>query len=260
MSFLPENYEPPRSSNFYFKIQDGENRIRILTAPVLGWEDWQEKKPIRFTYDNKPQKSIDPKKPVRHFWAFVVYNYADQKIQIMHITQATIRKAIEGLCKDSDWGDPYNYDIKVLKSGEGVDTEYSVNPVPHKPVDPSIIEMFNENRCNLNALFTCDDPFALHWEEYTPLGVSGNKVKIKKTISQERADKLVELLSNCTQDYTKKLWATLSKPPLSIQNISMIPEDLFDKIETAALNNQKEKIDPEEIKDLEDQFEEAMGG
>lgn len=242
MSFLPENYESPKSSNYYFKLQDGENRIRILTAPIIGWEDWQEKKPIRFTYDNKPQKPIDPKKAVKHFWAFVVYNYADQKIQIMQITQATIRKAIESLCKDSDWGDPYAYDIKILKSGEGVDTEYSVNPVPHKPLDPLIIEMFNENRCNLNALFTSEDPFAKHWETHTPLGILGNKVEIKNTISEEQAIELRDLLFECEESYVNKLWDTLKKPPIGIKNndISQLPSHLYGRIKTAAMENKKE--------------------
>lgn len=242
MSFLPENYESPRSSNFYMKLQDGENRIRILTAPVFGWEDWQEKKPIRFTYDKKPHKSIDPKKPVKHFWAFVVYNYAEQKIQIMQITQATIRKSIESLCRDSDWGDPYDYDIKIVKSGEGVDTEYSVNPVPHKPVEPSIIELFNENRCNLNALFTAEDPFASHWEEYTSLGVSGNKAEIKNTISEEQAKELTTLLYECEKSYLNKLWDTLKKPPIRLTNndISQLPSHLYGRIKTAALENRKQ--------------------
>lgn len=242
MSFLPENYESPKSSNYYFKLQDGENRIRILTAPIIGWEDWQEKKPIRFSYDNKPAKSIDPKKPVKHFWAFVVYNYADQKIQIMQITQATIRKAIESLCKDSDWGDPYAYDIKILKSGEGVDTEYSVNPVPHKPTDPSIIEMFNENRCNLNALFTSEDPFAKHWETYTCLGILGNKVEIKNTISEEQAIELRDLLFECEESYINKLWDTLKKPPIAIKDndISKLPSHLYSRIKIAAMENKKE--------------------
>ncbi len=91
MSFLPENYESPKQSGQYMKLADGDNRIRILTRPVMGWEDWQDKSPVRFAFDNKPLKSIDPKKPIRHFWAFVVYNYNEQKIQILNITQATIR-------------------------------------------------------------------------------------------------------------------------------------------------------------------------
>lgn len=244
MSFLPENYESPKSSNFYMKIQEGENRIRILTAPIMGWEDWQDKKPVRFTLDQKPPKSFDPKKPVRHFWAFVVYNYIDQRIQILHITQATIRKSLEALCKDSDWGDPYAYDLKIIRTGEGVDTEYTVNPVPHKPTDQSIIDLFYDQPCNLEALFTNEDPFAPHWETFTKLGIH-DKAETKKpeagaalkTITQDQATQLAGLLGTCDADYVKTLWDTLKKQ--KIVSISQIPAQLFDRIKTAALNNQK---------------------
>lgn len=241
MSFLPENYESPRTSNFYMKMQEGENRIRILTRPIMGWEDWQDKKPIRFTYDKKPAKSLDPKKPIRHFWAFVVFNYVEQKIQIFHITQATIRKALEGLCRDQDWGDPYHYDIKIIKSGEGVDTEYHINPVPHKPIDQEVVEMFNENRCNLEALFTSEDPFASHWDTYTPLGssevIEKKESPSNKTISHEQAEQILVLLENAESEYVKSLWNTLKKQ--NINKISELPTNLFDRVKIGIMNNQK---------------------
>lgn len=70
IAFLPIGYEAPKSSNFYMKLQDGENKIRILTQPILGWEDWIENKPFRYRMENKPKKSFDPKKPLRHFLEF----------------------------------------------------------------------------------------------------------------------------------------------------------------------------------------------
>lgn len=177
MTFLPENYEAPRGPSYYMKLVEGENRVRILSAAVMGWEDWYEKKPIRFRMNEKPNKSLDPKKPVKHFWAFIVFNYNEEEIQVMHITQATVRRVLTSLCADTDWGDPYFYDIKINKTGEGVDTEYTVNPVPHKALDPYIVQCFNNRRCNLDALFTNEDPFAAVWDSYTPLAVPYHQEK-----------------------------------------------------------------------------------
>ncbi len=90
MNFLPKNYQAPNASNKYMKLEKGENKIRILSQPILGWEDWTlEQKPVRFRFDKKPAKSINAEKPVKHFWAFIVWNYIDEKIQILQITQAT---------------------------------------------------------------------------------------------------------------------------------------------------------------------------
>lgn len=168
MSFLPEGYSAPKSSNNYMKLEDGENRVRILSAPILGWEDWVDNKPVRYKMDQKPAKSSDPKKPLRHFWSFIVWNYMEERIQIMHLTQATIRSNIEALCKDAEWGDPFFYDIKIIRKGEGVDTEYMVNPLPHKPLNQEIKNKFHESPCNLEALFMGGDPFSTEWERHTP--------------------------------------------------------------------------------------------
>jgi len=160
-SFLPEDYEAPTTAGNYMKLLPGENKIRILSAPILGWEDWTlEKKPIRFRYDQKPAKSIDPARPVKHFWAMIVWNYREERIQILQVTQASIRNAIQALYENEDWGAPYFYDIKITKKGEKVETEYNVAPSPHKPVSPEVKTDFYAKPINLDALFEGADPFA----------------------------------------------------------------------------------------------------
>jgi hypothetical protein len=159
MTFLPEGYTVPKTNKGYMKLQDGENKIRILTKPIIGWEDWNDKKPVRFRMNEKPSAPIDPKKQIKHFWSFVVWNYHEKDIQILHVTQATVKHKIQTLVDDGDWGAPYNYDIKIIKRGEGIDTEYDVNPLPHRELTSEIIEAFYMKPINLNALFDNADPF-----------------------------------------------------------------------------------------------------
>lgn len=244
MNFLPDNYIAPKSSNFYMKIQEGENRIRILTRPVFGWEDWQDKKPLRFEFDKKPAKPIDPKKPIKHFWAFIVYNYAEEQIQIMHITQASIRKSIEALCNDKDWGAPFSYDIKIKKIGEGMNTEYSVNPIPHKPIDPSIIAAFKERPCDLEALFTGEDPFTS--KKYTPMGVDSGidkvskveEIPVKKVISQAQVSEIMNLIALCDEAYGNRIFETLKKA--GIHTVYEIPEETYQKMYPAVKKHKEE--------------------
>ncbi len=168
MSFLPQEYKAPSTNSNYFKIQEGENKFRILSRPVIGWEDWDHnKKPVRYRFENKPANSIDPSKPIRHFWSMIVWNYAEEKIQILHLTQASIRNRIQALSNDKDWSEPFFYDLKVIKEGSGIDTEYTVNPLPHKELSPEIKELFYEKPCNLEALFDNADPFSKEWRTYT---------------------------------------------------------------------------------------------
>lgn len=214
MSFLPEDYKSPSSSNSYMKIQEGENRIRILTKPIMGWEDWLDKKPVRYPLDQKPSKSFDSKKPVRHFWAFIVWNYNDEQIQILNITQATIRNCIEALCKDEDWGEPFHYDIKIIKKGEGTDTEYTVNPVPKREVASFIKDQFGLKPCNLMSFFTGEDPFGSH-KSYT------------KAFFHDEED-LDAIISECSDDYRKTIADLLKRQGVS--SVNDLPYEAREKI------------------------------
>lgn len=241
MDFLPQDYEAPKSSSFYMKLNEGENRFRIMSRPILGWEDWQDKKPVRYRMDDKPAKSFDPKKPVKHFWTFIVFNYREEQIQILQITQATIRKSLEALCKDRDWGSPFAYDIKIMKTGEGVDTEYSVNPVPHKPVDEYLVQCFKDRPINLEALFIGADPFDGKWEKYTPLAV-GTPVATasEPRIAKEQADELKIMFNECDPAYKTQLMETLTKLPKPVKALEEVPPSIYEKIKLAVKSKRDE--------------------
>lgn len=123
--FLPQNYTAPTKQSNYFKLQDGENKIRIMSPAVVGYQDWDNKKPIN-TPDRQP--SIDMSKPPKHFWAFIVWNYATNSFQCRQVTQGSIREQIENYINDEDFGSPLNYDLKVKRTGKDLETKYSVTP------------------------------------------------------------------------------------------------------------------------------------
>lgn len=171
--FLPEGYEAPVSGGGYMKLQDGENRFRILSKPIIGWLDWTaEKKPLRFGYKYKPEKPINPKQAIKHFWAFIVYNHNEKAVQILEITQASIQQALTALNKDEDWGAPFGYDIKINRTGKDMETKYTINPSPKKDLTEEQKKAALEKRVNLNALFQNEDPFAVG-STYTELAFEG---------------------------------------------------------------------------------------
>jgi len=160
MAFLPDDYKVPETGN-YMKLVSGDNRFRILSKPIVGWLDWKDKKPLRFTMDARPESPVDPKKPIKHFWAFVVWNYASERVQVLEVHQQGIQKAIKAMDDSPEWGDPVNYDIKVNKEGQGMETEYTVTPLPPKPLMPEIAELFGKMTVNLDKLFANGDPFSV---------------------------------------------------------------------------------------------------
>jgi hypothetical protein len=157
MSFLPEGYEPPTGD--YSRLQLGENRFRIMSQPIVGWEDWKDKKPIRFHMHEKPQAPFDPKQPIKHFWAMLVWDYRLSKPAILEIAQKTVQERVRELSQSADWGEPFGYDIIIGKSGSGMQTEYTVTPVPPKPLPEGIANAFMGLTVNLEAMYSNGDPF-----------------------------------------------------------------------------------------------------
>jgi len=169
--FLPQDYEAPQGSGSYMKFQKGDNKFRILSKPIVGWLDWKDKKPYRFQMNQKPEKPLTDK-PIKHFWAFLIYDYADRSVKILEITQATIQKSIADLSKDEEWGAPFEYDLKVNKKGEDLNTEYGVTPSPKKPLSDEIKQAALDKPCYLEALYSGSDPWVVT-DKQTELAFEG---------------------------------------------------------------------------------------
>lgn len=172
-NFLPQDYNIPQKDyniqqkSNYTRLQDGENVLRILESPVLGWKLWVGGKPLRridesFTTDEKNRADInqftDRRNTPQHFWAMVVWNYNLKRLQIWEVTQKGIMRDLRGLSK-SKWGSPTEYDITVNKTGEKMDVTYSLLPSPKEKLEKSIENAYKEAKIDINKLFDGDDPF-----------------------------------------------------------------------------------------------------
>jgi hypothetical protein len=166
---LPKGYELPKAGGNYLRFESGENRFRIMSDYIVGMEYWVEKAdkrvPVRIRMEDKmhPDDLEFVKDAPRHFWACVVYDYADSKIKIMEITQKSLMRTLTGLEEDPDWGDPKGtkgYDVVVIKTGEKMETRYELRAKPKKELDPGIVQLFKDTSVNLNALYKGEDPFA----------------------------------------------------------------------------------------------------
>lgn len=175
MTFLPDTYKIPVAEGGYYRFQQGENKFRIMSSPILGYEYWTEedgkRKPNRLRMEQQfSSEDIAPAsvEDVKHFWAMVVWNYDAKRLQILEITQKSIMKAIRALTKSEDWGDPKGtkgYDILITREGEGMETEYSTQPGKPKELDKAIVKAYKEANIKLEALFDNEDPFEVDVDE-----------------------------------------------------------------------------------------------
>ena len=165
MSFLEKGYKVPTDTNYLNKLPQGETNFRVLSSAIVGYEYW--------TQDNKPVRSreIFKKRPAdvkiekdgtwkqHHFWAFVVWHYEDSRVKIMEVTQKTIMNPIKSYVDNVKWGDPKDYDITIVREGDGLKTEYAVMPNPKSELELKIAVEVSKKKVNLEALFSGEDPF-----------------------------------------------------------------------------------------------------
>jgi hypothetical protein len=171
--FLPKGYETPESEQRYMELAEGVNTFRILSPAIVGYEWWEDTEdggrvPRRVrTAEEVPaevRNAVQSRQKAKHFWAFPVYNYQTNSIQVLELKQQTIMRAIEAFVKNPKWGNPQGYDLTVEKVKTGSkdwDVEYNVVPEPPTPLDAGIAELAKMVPVRLEALYAGEDPFAV---------------------------------------------------------------------------------------------------
>lgn len=173
--FLPNDYTPASTSEFT-KLVEGDNKVRILSTPLIGRLWWmspegelREKgnvqkgdKPSRVSYTDELPKDIIELQ-TKEFWMMKVWDYRARAVTILEITQQTILKNLNEFIMSADWGDPRDYDINFKKQGSGKETKYFVMPSPQKELPEEIKIASQESKINLEQFLTKnkkeDDPF-----------------------------------------------------------------------------------------------------
>lgn len=188
--FLPEGYKAPESKSNYLKFEEGSTKFRILSKSIVGWLDWStEKKPLRTRIE--PKVLVNPTKPAKHFWAFVVWDYKSSTIKILELTQRTIQNSIISYYTADGWGNPTGYDITVVRKGKDLNnTEYTIIPTPPKPVEQEILITYASKKINLEALFDGADPFAE--EEVKPVGRELKQFPVKENTINPFEDEVMK--------------------------------------------------------------------
>ena len=171
IGFFPK-VEASQSQGDYFKVSkigsdhSNPSKIRILGAfiedsMIVGWRAFKKdgmptrKKTIEeidLTELGKNQFGQD-EKPIK-FWAFPVFVYQDNNVQICEIHQVGLMRELERLGNDRNWGDPRHYDISIMKTAYQVTPSQSQFPQEHVDAVGKAI-----NQIDLQKLFVNEDPF-----------------------------------------------------------------------------------------------------
>jgi len=163
-TFLPEGAKEPKTKSAYtMPLAEGAHKLRVMSSAIIGYEGWSKEGdknvPVRYKVGEEPRFGPDGKEP-KYFWAFIVWNYDQERLQIMAITQKTIRTSFEAYVMNEAWGDPKTYDIVVTRKGMKLDdTEYTVVANPHSDTPAEVNQAYEESSIDLQAWREGEDPF-----------------------------------------------------------------------------------------------------
>ena len=164
MSFISDDFlSSGTSAGSYFKPTKGtNNKVRILSdKPLHGYVQWTEdNRPMRWAHGaQKPEAVYQEGTRPRKFLACAVWNYETESVQVWEITQKTVIDSLDEITRDPDYGHPNSYDLKITRSGEGLETQYRL--IPHSaPLLPDVEGAMQDPGVNLEALLNSEDPFA----------------------------------------------------------------------------------------------------
>ena len=162
MSFnsMPKNLDQLEEKKEFLKLNDlpdGEHRFRIVQAAIGGFIEWDNNKPIR--HEERPRVIKNPDKPPRVFWALYVWDYAQRDLFVMEVSQKSLLSALKSFGENDEWGDLTTFDIKIKKTKtnkmmhDKYIFDYSIIPVPHKPMSSEILEAKRAKPAKLELLF-----------------------------------------------------------------------------------------------------------
>ncbi len=153
-SFIPTGYEPPKTGGGFTTLENGYNKFRILSSPLMMWIEWRDGVCIKhkFTPESKPSKGSGQKDSVKHGWGLIVWNYKTEKIEVFELDKQDIITGLTKHANDPDWGHPKGYDVVIEKKGSGMETTYSLICKPHSEVSEDIIQAYTDNPIDLSQL------------------------------------------------------------------------------------------------------------
>jgi hypothetical protein len=186
MSFLPttpEEFQIPSKSSQFMKFEQGENEFRILSKCYEGYLIFtEESKPIRkrikrdeegkvlkgseFSKEElihhkarKDKKNKDMFETPKYFWMFLVYNYATKEFQVLEVSQKGVITTMMEYLKKEDWADPKTYNYIITKSGNSLDTNYTVTTSIPKSLPKEVLDTLESLEYDIDKVFDGGYPF-----------------------------------------------------------------------------------------------------
>lgn len=182
---LPKDFKAEQSQVSKYTLNnlktDEKIKIRVLSEFIDGKSVWGEDKEGRRIVTRRRKgepmlvgaigvnKFTGKPESIKQFIAAVVYNYTTQQLEVFETDKSTIIGQIVDMENNEDWGDCREYDLTISRTGEKMETKYSILP-SNKTKFAVKIDKKELQSINLDALYVGGDPFSSEqvYEENVP--------------------------------------------------------------------------------------------
>ena len=144
-----------------------ELKFRVIGDIQVGYQYFQEitredgtqgVKPVRSeeypdTLENPAKKYQSEERVDRatQFMAMAIYDFSDNKIKIWNLSKKSVISSLMEVENDEDTGEIQDYDFKVKKSGNGLETEYALLRLDKTDVTPEMQKAYEDANVDLKA-------------------------------------------------------------------------------------------------------------
>lgn len=165
---LPKDFKLDEGLYLVSKLKSGQKtKFRVLSDFIAGRSVWGDpkntgKRICTRVRSNEPMPAEaigwnerqDKPERVKQFLAAAVWNYDSNQVEIFETDKWSIISQIFEIEGNDDWGDVKAFDLSLSKKGEGLETEYTLLPLPSKEKVTA-----SWSHVHLDSLYEGKDPF-----------------------------------------------------------------------------------------------------
>lgn len=214
----PGDWTETNTSTSFFKPQVGNNIFRIVSKPRLTLSHW-----IKVGANNTTMKvgCMERKEdcpicsagvPLLSRHTFLVLDKKDGSVKLYE-APSQVYQAIKAFAIDPDYGDPKQYDIKLIREGTGLSTKYQVVANPKKkPLEEEDMEKIKEAEEGVD------------WKKLYPQKTATELQDLVDNFSDEFKEEVAEKVRNREQQQGKAE-AKTNKPRQPVTVVSSVSKE-----------------------------------
>lgn len=176
----------------YFKAEPGENRIRVVTVPLMTWKAFDKVAQTAKVYLTEDEAMKDENAKPR-CQMYVFNRDCGNRLQLAEFGPQVMKKFFKMAKKSiTQFVDIPPYDMIITKSGEGFDTEYELDDVrEHSKITPEEQKLIDAAKPIIEVLL--EDPQVVDKDAYRGIKPLTESAMVPPSTKEEQVIRIEDI-------------------------------------------------------------------